>query len=384
MTDRRRVLDPSLAFVGIKKEDLAGRIAQCRRHVIVASRIRSAGIKGLPPRVLSLDDDGDQERREYLLELDQIPDLNIPTRTLSRDKARARQLWSRLAAASMIDIKHLSEAERGHLRMTAAQGAQVAGRMTAHRADEIVAALHEEAPWMRELHVDVLRALREAARTGSCFHLPPSVIVGPPGTGKSAAARRIAEALRIPHVAIDASTGGNFGVTGMERGWGSAHAGAVSQTIIGRRCYNPVIILDEVEKAAGDAQTSKGTPIPGLQSTLLPLLEPITAAAWRCPYYGVPVDARGVTYLMTANSLDGLSAPLRSRIRVYHVDHLSADHLVSAARRQCQEAGLEGDVREAICGLARDLRARRPVHLREISAIVQRMMAVEGPESFLH
>ncbi|VDS10027.1 Lon protease [Paracoccus haematequi] len=384
MIEKRRVLDPALSFVGLKKEDLAGRVAQCRRHVIVAARIRSADIQGLPPRILSLDEDGDPERREYLLELDQIPDMRIPVLTLARDKRRARRLWQRLSAASMIDIKHLSEAERGHLRMTAAQGAVVAGKVSMHRADEIVAALHEEAPWMRELHIDMLRALREAARTGAGFYLPPSLVVGPPGTGKSAALRRIAEILRIPHVAIDASTGGHFGVVGMERGWGAAHPGAVSQTIIGRRIYNPVIILDEVEKAAGDVQTNKGNTVPGLQSTLLPLLEPITAAAWRCPYYGVPVDARGVTYLMTANSLDGLSAPLRSRLRVYHVDHLSADHLVHAARRQCLESGLEEDVREAISGLVRDLRARRPVHLREISAIVGRMKAIDGPESFLH
>lgn len=384
MSPRKRVLDPRIALIGIKQDDLLGRFIQCRRHAIVAARLRSAGITGMPHRVLSLDDDGDPERREYLTELGLIADVTVPSKTITRDKIRARRFWGRLTSGSVIDAKHLHETERIALRRAAKEGAKVAGRISADDADEIVAGLHAEAPWLRELHADVLLSLRESAKTGAGFHMPPAVLVGPPGTGKSAALRRLASALRVPCVPIDASSGGHFALTGTERGWGSAHAGAVSQAVIGGLCYNPIVIIDELEKASGAGETTKGSVIPGMQSSILPLLEPTSARAWRCPYYGVPIDATGVTYLMTANSMDGISDALRSRLRVYHVDHLSADHLALAARKQGQEAGLDEDVWAAIEGLVREMRRRRPVHLREVRAIVERMQKLESSHPLLH
>lgn len=73
----------------------------------------------------------------------------------------------------------------------------------------------------------------------------------------------------------------SFGLVGSQRSWSSAAPGRLVNTILMHQVGNPVIIVDEVEKA-GRAHSSYG-----LAEGLLPLLEPVSAQAWSCPYYEV-------------------------------------------------------------------------------------------------
>jgi len=61
-----------------------------------------------------------------------------------------------------------------------------------HRADEIAAAIHESATWMAPATEVVWDALRMAASRGEPFVVPPMVLVGDPGVGKSRWARHVA------------------------------------------------------------------------------------------------------------------------------------------------------------------------------------------------
>ncbi len=66
--------------------------------------------------------------------------------------------------------------------------------------------------------------------------------------------------------------------------------------------------VDEVEKA-GWAYSSNGARLV-LAEALLPLMEPMSAREWNCPFFQVPFDMSWITWVMAANSLRGLPGPL--------------------------------------------------------------------------
>lgn len=122
----------------------------------------------------------------------------------------------------------------------ASRGVSLVGCVTADEADELIAGLHGEMPWMSRVSTHVMRRMRDRARRGEHYHILPILLLGPPGIGKSAFFRRVAAAYEVPAVSIDlgASGGGVFSLTGLERGWSSAHTGRVVKTILQKRVAN--------------------------------------------------------------------------------------------------------------------------------------------------
>lgn len=77
----------------------------------------------------------------------------------------------------------------------------------------------------------VMKHMRLRTLTGPApLHIPPLVLLGPPGIAKSTWARDLGRVFNVPSVDIDvgASNGTTFSVSGVERGWGSATPGRVA------------------------------------------------------------------------------------------------------------------------------------------------------------
>ncbi|QZN99651.1 AAA family ATPase [Chenggangzhangella methanolivorans] len=144
--------------------------------------------------------------------------------------------------------------------------------------------------------------------------------MGDPGGGKSRLARRVAERLHLPVATLDAGTCNDQAVTGSPRRWYSAYPSLPLATIAAHRVPNPALVVDEIEKAG---RSSAGS----LHDSLLSLLEPLTARAWRDQYLDAEVDLSGVSWICTANTLDGIPAPLRNRLRILRLPRPAAEHL---------------------------------------------------------
>ncbi|MBK5927898.1 AAA family ATPase, partial [Rhodobaculum claviforme] len=215
---------------------------------------------------------------------------------------QAREIFARRRKRS--GISHLRKEDAARLAVLK-HGVALVELPNPHAADTIAAAIQAEMPWMAPATTLVWHALQRAALERAPIRIPPLLLVGPPGIGKSFWARRLASHLRVPEMAVEAtSENAGFGITGLQAGWGSARTGRALELILQHRVGNPVVFVDEIEKA-GRATATSGAAF-DLAAALLPLLEPETARAWTCPYFRVGFDMSRISWILAANSLRGL------------------------------------------------------------------------------
>lgn len=110
------------------------------------------------------------------------------------------------------------------------------------------------------------------------------------------------------------------------------------ETVLNTLIGNPLIIIDEVEKAGVQSWTKGSTH--GLTDALLPLLEQLTAMAWNCPYFRVTLDMSWLSFVLLANDIARLPEPLLSRCSVVNLSALSIDELRSFVLQEGSRRGL--------------------------------------------
>jgi len=141
-------------------------------------------------------------------------------------------------------------------------------------------------------------------------HLRPLLLVGDPGGGKSRFARRLGEVLGVNVWREDASRADGAVFGGTDRRWYSAETCHPFLAISQGKIANPIVLLDELEKAGTRADYGR------LWDCLLGFLEPETSVRYPDPALQITLDLSQVSYVATTNSLDPLPSPLRDRFRV--------------------------------------------------------------------
>lgn len=262
---------------------------------------------------------------------------------------RVKRLLSRREAAT--GTAHLKREDRERLSILR-EGVQLVHVTSEHHADELASSLHIEFPWLAPATEAVWQAMRRSVREGTPgLRLPPMLLDGPPGIGKSVWARRLATLIRTPALGYEATAeNASFGIVGSQRTWGSAAPGRLIQTILQTQVGNPLVIVDEVEKA-GTAGSMKGQSY-SLTDALLPLLEPATARRWSCPFFEIRCDMSWVIWVLTSNTWRRLPDPLLSRCPPIRLPPVSIVDLHGFARCEGMRRGLSeasiGAITEAI------------------------------------
>jgi ATP-dependent Lon protease len=153
------------------------------------------------------------------------------------------------------------------------------------------------------------------------IQLRPLLLVGDPGGGKSRFARRLGDVLGLNVWRTDASRSDGAVFGGTDRRWYSAEPCHAFLAIAQGRIANPLVLIDEIEKAATRSDYGR------LWDCLLGFLEPETNARYPDPALQTNLDLSQVSYVATANSLDPLPSPIRDRFRVITFPKPAVDDL---------------------------------------------------------
>lgn len=145
--------------------------------------------------------------------------------------------------------------------------------------------------------------------------IKPINLNGPKGTGKTAFANALAEALdtRFDYVNI-ASTSMAGVLTGISNKWGNGQPGIIFASLARSDTASPVILLDEIEKA------ERGNQYP-VEGALLALLEPQTSRELRDEFGNLQFDASRIIFVATSNDASLISAPLKSRFDTFEIGY---------------------------------------------------------------
>jgi len=179
--------------------------------------------------------------------------------------------------------------------------------------------LYDASPNFHAVLDDLRKHLALAVAGNEAVQFTPLLLLGEPGLGKTYFAKRLSHALAtgFEFVSMSSLTAG-WVLTGASAQWHNARPGKIAQTLIEGEYANPVVVLDEVDKAGGDARYD---PIGALYG----LLERDTAVHFKDEFIDVDMDASHILWVATANDESVIPEPILNRLNVYEIERPDAE-----------------------------------------------------------
>ncbi len=186
--------------------------------------------------------------------------------------------------------------------------------------------LYDDLPNFHAVLDDVRRQLALCHDSRDALEITPMLLLGPPGVGKTHFARAVAHLLGtgLGFVSMSSLTAG-WVLSGASSQWKGARPGKVFETLVEGQYANPVMVVDEIDKAGGEHAYD---PLGALYS----LLEHETAGSFTDEYAEVPIDASQVIWVATANDERSIPEPIVNRMNVYEIlapDRDAARHIAA-------------------------------------------------------
>jgi len=158
------------------------------------------------------------------------------------------------------------------------------------------------------LSVLILHGKNKAADGQDSLHAPILLFVGLVGTGKTSIAYSIAESLGRPIQRIPfGGLGDALQLRGQSRVAPDAEPGLIMKAMKAAGVYNPVILLDEVDRVAEQGRVD-------IMGVLVELLDPAQNHAFVDHYLDFPFDLSKVLFIATANNTTNIATAVMDRL----------------------------------------------------------------------
>lgn len=179
---------------------------------------------------------------------------------------------------------------------------------------EGIDSLYESSPNFTEVIDNFKKHMSLAISGNEPMQITPILLLGEPGLGKTHFAKSVAKILGtgFEFISMSSLTAG-WVLSGASSQWTNAKPGKVAQSLVNGEYANPLITLDEVDKAGGD---SRYDPMGALYS----LLEQDTAKHFKDEFIEVSVDASHILWIATANDESSIPEPILNPMNVYTIE----------------------------------------------------------------
>ncbi len=178
--------------------------------------------------------------------------------------------------------------------------------------------------------IDFVRArCRLRGITRQPLRIPPMLLAGRPGVGKSHFALRLASTLGVPSYLHSLQTAETVSdLTGSDKHWSNSEPGILFREIVLGRAANPLVVLDELDKAR--QPSSAGGYAPARE--LLGPTEVSTSRRLRDKSVDLRFDASYAIYVACVNAVSPIEKPLLSRFRIFLIGEPDARARIGTAR----------------------------------------------------
>lgn len=172
-----------------------------------------------------------------------------------------------------------------------------------------------------------------SANAQAPLSIAPTILVGPPGTGKTRLCRRLSEILLVHYEELSMpSLSGAMPLSGTDATWKTSRPGIIAGTLFNGSYANPIVALDEIEKCHD--HYGMDNPLDVLHS----LWEREGATKFLDDCLKVRFDASAVYWFATANEIEGIRSSLLDRVQIFEVRPPTADQMGTVVETAYRES----------------------------------------------